>query len=187
GSDGECPEYLERREAQEEDTNPTAGKGGPIPVTNAKLHDPNPTSQAFVDACLELGFPATDDFNGPNMEGVGWHHINVKDGERFSTREGYLDPAAHRENLTVSQHSQATRLILEGGRCVGVEYVKDGEKQEARATREVIVCAGAIESPHLLLVSGIGAPQHLKPYGIDVEVELPGVGENFHNHELTGV
>ena len=121
------------------------------------------------------------------MEGAGWHHINVKDGKRYSTKEGYLDPVSYRENLTLSQHSQATRLILENGRCVGVEYVKDGERQEARATREVIVCAGAIESPHLLLASGIGATQNLRPYGIDVEVELPGVGENFHNHVLTGV
>ena len=85
------------------------------------------------------------------MEGAGWHHINVKDGKRYSTKEGYLEPASYRENLTVSQHSQATRLILENGKCVGVEYVKDGERQEARATKEVIVCGGAIESPHLLL------------------------------------
>ena len=78
-----------------------AGKGGPIHVSNAGLHDPNPTSQAFLDACAELGFPSTDDFNGPNMEGAGWHHINVKDGKRYSTKEGYLDPASYRENLTL--------------------------------------------------------------------------------------
>ena len=121
------------------------------------------------------------------MEGAGWHHINVKDGKRFSTREGYLEPAAYRENLTVSQHSHATKLIVENGRCVGVEYVKDGQKQEARATKEVIVSCGAIESPHLLLCSGIGAPQNMRPYGIPTVAELPGVGENFHNHVLTGV
>jgi choline dehydrogenase len=183
----ECLSFFQKLEDQEDDTNPTGGKGGPIPVNNAKLHEPNPTSQAFIDACLELGFPATDDFNGPQMEGVGWHHINVKDGKRYSTKEGYLDPNAWRENLTLETKAQATRLILEGERCVGVEYVQNGERKEARATREVIVCAGAIESPHLLQVSGIGAPQHLKPYGVDVKVELPGVGDNFHNHVLTGV
>jgi choline dehydrogenase len=183
----ECLEYFQKLEDQEDDTNPTAGKGGPIHVSSAKLHGPNPTSQAFIDACVELGFPQTDDFNGPQMEGVGWHHINVKDGKRYSTKEGYLDPAAYRENLTLSTHSQATRLLLEGDRCVGVEYVKDGERTEARATREVIVCGGAIESPHILQVSGIGAPEHLKPYGVEVKVELNGVGANFHNHVLTGV
>jgi choline dehydrogenase len=183
----ECLEYFQKQEDQEDDTNPTAGRGGPLALTNAKLHDPNPTSQAFIDACLELGFSPTDDFNGPKMEGVGWHHINVRDGKRFSTKEGYLDPIAYRHNLTVSTHSYAMRLILEGEKCVGVEYLKDGELTVARARREVIVCGGAIESPHLLMVSGIGATQHLRPYGIDVKVELPGVGENFHNHVLTGV
>src|ERR1044072_5958269 len=111
-SDAECLEYFQQLEDQEDDTTPTAGKGGPIHVSNAGLHEPNPTSQAFIDACLELGFPATDDFNGPNMEGVGWHHINVKDGKRYSTKEGYLDPAAYRENLTLATQAYATRLML---------------------------------------------------------------------------
>ena len=132
----ECLEYFQKLEDQEDDTNPTAGKGGPIHVSNASLHSPNPTSQAFIDACLELGFPATDDFNGPNMEGVGWHHINVKDGKRYSTREGYLEPASYRQNLTLSTGSQATRLILDGDKCVGVEYVKDGERVQATARPE---------------------------------------------------
>jgi len=183
----ECLEYFQKLEDQEDDTNPTAGKGGPIHVSNAKLHDPNPTSEAFIAACLELGFPSTDDFNGPQMEGAGWHHINVKDGKRYSTREGYLEPASYRENLILETHAQATRLLLEGERCVGVEYVRDGQRLEARARREVIVCAGAIESPHLLQVSGIGPVGQLRPYGIDVKVDLRGVGENFHNHVLTGV
>jgi choline dehydrogenase len=183
----ECLAFFQKLEDQEDDTNPTGGKGGPLVLTNAGQHDPNPTSQAFLDACAELGFPSTDDFNGPNMEGAGWHHINVKDGKRFSTREGYLEPNAYRENLTVSTHSYATKLIIENGRCVGVEYVKDGERQEARAAKEVIVSCGAIESPHLLLCSGIGATQNMRPYGIQTQVELPGVGENFHNHVLTGV
>lgn len=164
----DCLEFFQKLEDQEDDTNPTGGKGGPIHLSNAGQHDPNPTSQAFLDACGELGFPATDDFNGPNMEGAGWHHINVKDGQRYSTREGYLEPASYRENLTVSQHSLATKLILENGKCVGVEYIKDGARQVARATREVIVSAGAIESPHLLMVSGIGATHNLRPYGIQV-------------------
>jgi choline dehydrogenase len=179
--------YFQKSEDQEDDTSPWAGKGGPLPVNNAKLHNPNPTSQAFIDACLELGFPYTDDFNGPNMEGTGWHHINVKDGKRFSTNEGYLEPARSRPNLTVSTNSYATRLLFEGNRCVGVEYSQDGELKTARANHEVIVTCGALESPKLLLLSGIGHPDQLKPFGIDTVVDLPGVGENFHNHVLTGV
>jgi choline dehydrogenase len=183
----ECLPYFQRLEDQEDGTNPTGGKGGPIHVSSAKLHSPNPTSQSFLQACYELGFPETDDFNGPQMDGAGWHHINVKDGKRYSTKEGYLDPVAYRTNLTLSTGSQATRLLIEGDRCVGVEYVKDGQRVQARARREVIVCAGAIESPHLLLLSGIGPAGQLKDYGIEVKAPLPGVGENFHNHVLTGV
>jgi choline dehydrogenase len=183
----ECLGYFQRLEDQEDGTNPTGGKGGPVHVSSAKLHSPNPTSQAFLQACYELGFPETDDFNGPHMEGAGWHHINVKDGKRFSTKEGYLEPNAYRSNLTLSTNSYATRLLIENDRCVGVEYIKDGQKVQARARREVIVCAGAIESPHLLLLSGIGPTGQMRDYGIDLKMPLPGVGENFHNHVLTGV
>ena len=179
--------YFKRLEAQEDDTNPTAGHSGPIPVTNAGKHGPNPTSAAFIEACKELGYRGTEDFNGPTMEGTGWHHINVKDGKRFSSRRGYLEPAVKRSNVTLSTGSQATRLLFEGTRCVGVEFAKDGKRETARATSEVVVCAGAIESPKLLLQSGIGDPDQLKQFGITTLVPLRGVGENFHNHVLTGV
>lgn len=183
----DCLPYFQKHEDQEDNTNPTAGKGGPIPLTNAKLHNPNPTSQAFVDACLELGFPPTDDFNGPNMEGVGWHHINVVDGKRRSSLVAYYDPARARANVTASTNSQATRLLFSGKRCIGVEYSQNGEIKQAFANHEVIVSAGAIESPKLLLLSGIGNPDQLKQFGIAVQSDVPGVGENFHNHVLTGV
>ena len=192
---GGCPgwayddvlKYFQKSELQEDDTNPTGGKDGMISLINAKDHGPNPTSQAFIDACLELGFPPTDDFNGPNMEGTGWHHVNIKDGKRHSAREAYLEPFMDRGNLTISTNSMATRLLFEGNRCVGVEYVQDGETKTAKATREVIVCGGAIESPKLLMLSGIGPADHLAEHGIDTLVDLPGVGQNFHNHVLTGV
>jgi len=121
------------------------------------------------------------------MEGAGWHHVNVKDGKRFSTKEGYLDPALGRPNLTLGTNSQATGLVFSGNRCTGVEYVKDGQNESATARRDVIVCSGALESPKLLLLSGIGPPAHLAEVGIPVRVGLPGVGENFHNHVLCGV
>lgn len=179
--------YFQKLEDQEDETNPTAGHGGAMRLTNAKLHDPNPTSAAFIEACRELGYPATDDFNGPNMEGVGWHHINVKDGKRHSTAEAYLEPARARKNVTIHDNAQATRLVFSGTRCIGVEYLRKGQPTTVRATHEVILCAGALESPKLLLLSGIGQPTQLDALDIPTIVDLPGVGENFHNHVLSGV
>src|SRR5262245_51925788 len=179
--------YFKKLEDQEDDTNPQAGKGGPLHVANAWLHNPNPTSEAFINACVELGYPRTEDFNGPQMIGAGWHHVNIKDGTRQSTAVAYLTPVLGRPNLTLYTNAQATRLLYEGKRCIGVEYHQDGELKTARCNYEVIVCAGAIESPKLLLLSGIGNAVHLKEFNIPVVVDLPGVVENFHNHILTGV
>ncbi|MGH8902319.1 MAG: GMC family oxidoreductase [Egibacteraceae bacterium] len=179
--------YFQRMEDQEDDTNPTAGKGGPIHVANAKLHGPNPTSATFIEACLELGYPSTDDFNGPYMEGAGWHHINIKDGRRHGAWAGYLAPILDRPNLILQTGAQATRLLFDGNRCIGVEYVANGQTHTAHTSAEVIVCGGAIESPKLLLLSGIGNPTHLAEHGITTRIALPGVGENFHNHVLTFV
>ena len=179
--------YFQKLEDQEDDTSPWAGHGGPLPLTNAGLHDPNPTSRAFIDACLELGYPGTDDFNGPNMEGAGWHHINVVDGKRFAAYRAYLEPALARPNMTFETEALASRLIVEDGRCTGVEYLQHSRHHKAHASAEVIVCAGAIESPKLLLLSGIGDAKELKAVGVEPLVDLPGVGRNFHNHVLTGV
>ncbi|HRC72559.1 MAG TPA: GMC family oxidoreductase N-terminal domain-containing protein [Candidatus Competibacter sp.] len=179
--------YFQKLEDQEDGTGPWIGKGGPISLLNAGLHEPNPTSAAFIAACRELGYPATDDFNGPRMEGTGWHHVNIRDGKRCSAREGYLFPALARPNVTLSANAQATRLLFESRRCVGVEYSQHGNLQTARAEREVLVCAGAIESPKLLLLSGIGKPESLRQFNIPIRAALPGVGENFHNHILTGL
>lgn len=183
----ECLPWFQKQEDQEDDTNPTGGKGGPLAVTNAGLHDPNPASAAFIEACVALGYQRTEDFNGPQMEGVGWHHINVKNGRRVGTYAGYLEPAMSRPNLTVSTDSFAARLVLTDGRCTGVEYIKDGQTVTDTARREVIVCGGALESPKLLMLSGIGPAQHLQEVGVEVKVDLAGVGENFHNHVLVPV
>ncbi len=183
----ECLPWFQKQEDQEDDTNPTAGKGGPLAVTNAGLHEPNPASAAFIEACVALGYPRTEDFNGPQMEGVGWHHINVKDGRRVGTYAGYLEPAMSRPNLTVSTNSFASRLVLTDGRCTGVEYIKDGQAVTDTARKEVIVCGGALESPKLLMLSGIGPARHLQEVGVEVKLNLAGVGENFHNHVLVPV
>ncbi len=180
--------YFKKLENQEDDTNPTAGHSGPLSVINAKDHNPNPVSAAFIEACQNLGYSSTPDFNHPDkMLGVGWHHINIKDGKRHSMAVAYLVPALERTNLTMSSFSHCTKLVVENGKCIGVEYLKDGELHFARAEKEVILSGGAIESPHILQQSGIGNPEILEKVGIKVEVPLKGVGENFHNHVLAGV
>lgn len=198
--------YFERLESQEDPSGEESGRSGALPVTNAGRHAPNPLSRAFIDACTELGFAETPDFNGPQMTGAGWHHLNAVNGQRRGVLRSFLEPALDRMNLTLRTTAQATRLIIEGGRCTGVEYrqgrpspkmwagrsVGDVAHAEpgtriARTAGEVIVACGAIESPKLLLLSGIGAPRQLRDFGISVVAEVPGVGENFHNHVLTGV
>ena len=186
--------YFKKLENQEDNTSPWAGHGGLLSVINAGRHDYNPLTPSFIEACLELGYPYTEDFNGPDMIGTGWHHINVKrqaDGSytRSSPAVTYLGPALEWPNVTFEPNAQATRLLFDGHRerVIGVEYVQDGQIKKAFAELEVIVCNGALESPHLLLNSGIGPAGQLKQFGKPVIVDLPGVGENFHNHVLTGL
>lgn len=174
--------FYQKLENQLDDTNPTAGKGGPITVVNAR-DTGNPTSQVFIDACVELGYPFVEDFNASHF-GVGWHHVNIKDGKRGGVLTSYLRPALSCGNVTLKTGARATKLMLENSRCVGVEYIDNGQRRTARADREVIVCCGAIESPKLLMLSGIGNAEHLNKLGIPVIVDLPGVGENFHDHPL---
>ncbi len=174
--------FYQKSENQLDNTNPTAGKGGPITIVNAK-DTGNPVSQTFLDACVELGYPLVDDFNATHF-GAAWHHLDMKNQKRGGVLTSYLKPAVSRGNVTLTTNALATKLLLENGRCVGVEYVKNGETLTARASREVIVACGAIESPKLLMLSGIGNATHLKQLGISVNVDLPGVGENFHDHPL---
>lgn len=174
--------FFQKLENQTDHTNPTAGRGGPITVVNAR-DTGNPISQTFIDACVELGYPQVADFNATHF-GVGWHHVDIKDGKRGGVLTSYLEPARSRANVTVKAGALATRLALEGSRCVGVEYIAGGERHTARAAREVVVCCGAIETPKLLMLSGIGDPDQLKRVGIPAIVDLPGVGENFHDHPL---
>ncbi len=174
--------YFQKLENQLDDTNPTAGRGGPITVANAK-NTGNPVSQTFIDACVELGYPYVEDFNASPF-GAGWHHVNMKDGKRGGVFTSYLQPALRRGNVTLKTGALAAKLVLDNNRCIGVEYIADGQRSIAYARSEVIVCAGAIESPKLLMLSGIGNPEYLKQLNIPVNVALPGVGENFHDHPL---
>jgi choline dehydrogenase len=160
------------------------GVGGPIHVSRLIDKDANPTSTAFVEACVERGYPRNDDLNGPEIEGAGFGPVSIKDRVRQDTWTCFLAPVTERENLTVRTGAHVARLLVEGDRVVGVELV-DGER--IRAEREVVVCAGAIDSPRLLLQSGIGPADELRALGIDVVADVPGVGRNLHDHLLLGV
>ncbi|MFD0417866.1 GMC family oxidoreductase [Streptomyces sp. NPDC127108] len=162
-----------------------AGPLRPAPVPDA---DVNPLSRTFVDAAVAAGHPRTDDFNGPRQEGAGLHDLTVTDGVRQSAADAYLHPvAAHRPRLTVSTDSRAHRLLFDGDRCTGVEFTRGGETVRAYARAEVILSAGAVDSPRLLLLSGIGPADELREAGIEVRHDLPGVGRALQDHPLCGL
>jgi choline dehydrogenase len=184
----ECLPFFKKLEDQEDVTSEWTGKGGPMRIICPRDHNPHPTSVAFLNSCYEKGYPYTADFNGPTMEGAGWHHVYIKDGVRQSTWMAYLKPATEKNNkLVLSVNSMATRLLFDDKKCIGVEYIQNGEVKKAYADTEVVVSCGAIESPKLLMLSGIGNSQELSNHNIPVISDLPGVGENFHNHVLIGI
>jgi choline dehydrogenase len=161
------------------------GRGGPI--TPRPAAEPNPICAAFVEAAREVGHPVTDDHNGAQFEGAGLHDMIIAEGRRQSAADAYLHPAAARPNLDVVTGAQVLALLFAGERCTGVRYARDGEVHDLRADAEVIVCAGAVDSPALLLRSGIGPADELRALGIDVVADVPGVGRNLHDHLLMGV
>jgi choline dehydrogenase len=161
------------------------GVGGPLHVSRLVDKEPNPASTAFVEACVEVGYPRNDDLGGAELEGAGWGPVSIKDRVRQDTWTCFLAPVVdERENLTVRTGAQVARVLFDGDHAVGVELV-DGEK--VYATREVVLSAGAIDSPRLLLQSGVGPADELRALGIDVVADVPGVGRNLHDHLLLGV
>ena len=156
------------------------GSDGPLGVSN--LQDPQEMTRAFVRSCQELGVPYNPDFNGAKQEGCGFYQLTVKDSKRCSAAVGYLRPAMKRSNLTVETNVLAHRILVKSGRAIGVEYSQNGNMHTVKADSEVIVTAGAIGSPKLLMLSGIGPADHLASLGLDVVHNLPGVGENLHDH-----
>ncbi|MDP6345890.1 MAG: choline dehydrogenase [Alphaproteobacteria bacterium] len=184
GNDGwswdEVLPYFRRAQHQERGEDAYHGVGGPLNVTD--LPTPNPAGQAFVQAAAELQLPLNDDFNGPEQEGIGRYQVTQKGGERCSAARAYLTPVLGRDNLAVITGAQAGRILLEGQRAVGVAYRRDGEDRQVRAAAEVILSGGALQSPQLLLLSGIGPGDELSRHGIPVAHDLPGVGRNLHDH-----
>ena len=156
------------------------GRDGALAVSD--LPDRTELCEAYIQAATELGIPRTDDFNGAAQEGVGYYHVTSRNGRRSSAAVAFLRPAMKRPNLSVHMHALASCVLLEGRRAVGVAFTQDGVAKRATARREVILCGGAINSPHLLLLSGIGPAAHLQSVGVEVRHDLPGVGQNLQDH-----
>ncbi len=171
--------YFKKAEDQENGHSKYHGTGGPLSVQN--LRHSNPLSQVFIEAALQAGFEKTDDFNGPKQRGFDYYQVTQRNGKRCSTAVAYLRPALKRPNLTVRTHAHVERIILDGLRAVGVEYKRKGKTLSAMAGR-ILLSGGAINSPQLLMLSGIGPADHLKSKGVDVRHDLPGVGKNLQDH-----
>ena len=172
--------YFRKAEHNERGANPFHATGGPLNVMD--LRSPNRFGPLFVQAAQQAGFPLNPDFNGATQEGVGMYQVTHKNGERFSAAKGYLTPNLGRTNLTVMTGAQTTRILLEGKRAAGVEVRVGGELKQLKATREVLLSAGALQSPQVLMLSGIGPGAQLQRHGIATVHDLPGVGANLHDH-----
>ncbi|HJV51372.1 MAG TPA: choline dehydrogenase [Noviherbaspirillum sp.] len=172
--------YFKRSQNQERGASEYHGAGGPLNV--ADIRTPNVLTHTFIQAGVQSGIPHNEDFNGAEQEGVGLFQLTQKDGRRCSTAAGFLKAARQRPNLTVLTGAHARRVLFEGKTAVGVEYQRNGRIEQVRATREVILAAGAIQSPQLLMLSGVGDAEHLNAKGIPLLAHLPGVGKNLQDH-----
>jgi choline dehydrogenase-like flavoprotein len=174
---------FKSQEDWEGGANEWRGSGGPIHIRHPK--DPHPTAPAFIEAAREMGMPILDDVNGPMRAGAGYINMNVAaDGTRVSAVRAFLRPALSRPNLTLLLNTNVVKLNFKGTRCVGVKVMTDGAAKDIAADKEVILAAGTINSPRLLMLSGIGKAKTLRSFGIDVIENLPGVGENLQDHVL---
>jgi choline dehydrogenase-like flavoprotein len=171
--------YFKKAEDRAAGENDYHATGGPLRV---ERRNNSPINENFLEAGRQLQLPMNDDFNGETQEGFGYYDVTQKQGIRWSTAKAYLEPAMDRPNLRVITEALAERVLVENGRATGVQLQHKKTQVDVMATREVIVACGAFGSPHLLLLSGIGAPDKLTPHGIDQVHELPGVGENLHDH-----
>lgn len=172
--------YFKKMQHQERGESEHHGVGGPVNVTDPQ--DPNPLSQAFVKSAEEIGLPMNSDFNDGVQEGFGLYQTTQRKGERSSTAVAYLYPALERDNFTALPNAHVTKLLFEGTHCKGVTYFHDNQENTVHANREVILCGGALNSPQLLMVSGIGSASHLGEFDIPLVKNLAGVGQNLADH-----
>ena len=180
GYEDVLPYFIRAEDNPERPGDPYHGQGGPLHVEKAKAD--NPLYRAFLEAGAAEGFARNDDFNGARQEGLGRYDFNVSRGRRVSSATAYLRPAEGRANLTVWTKTLVTRIVVEDGRATALDVVRDGVALRVGAQREIILSAGAINSPQLLQLSGIGDPAHLKPLGIEPVHALPEVGRNLQDH-----
>ncbi|KPP64930.1 choline dehydrogenase, mitochondrial-like [Scleropages formosus] len=175
-----CLPYFRKAQTHELGADRYRGGGGPQHVSRGKTE--HPLHRAFIEAGQQAGYPFTDDMNGYQQEGIGWMDMTVYKGKRWSTASAYLRPALSRPNLTAEVRCLATRVMFQGTRAIGVEYVQDGQKKTAFAEKEVILSGGAINSPQLLMLSGVGDADDLRKLDIPIVSHLPGVGRNLQDH-----
>ncbi|MCP4877480.1 MAG: choline dehydrogenase [Gammaproteobacteria bacterium] len=173
--------YFKKLETYAGGGNDYRGDGGPLYVNNVSS-EYHPLCHRFVEAAGQLGFAFNPDFNGESQEGVGFYQITTKNGRRMSAARAYLHPALKRSNCELIKHAQVTRILFNDNTASGVEYVAKGQTCSVKANREVILSAGAINSPQLLQLSGVGDPNLLRSFGIEPLVDLPGVGRNLQDH-----
>jgi 4-pyridoxate dehydrogenase len=171
--------YFRRCESWQDGENAWRGGSGPLGTEFARTRDP--LYEAWLAAAKACGYPLTADYNGKQQEGFGCGQFTIRDGRRSSSANAFLKPARGRRNLSVAVNAQTTRVLLEGTRATGVEYVKDGAAVRVEADKEVILAAGTFNTPQLLMLSGVGPAQHLRSLGIDVAADLP-VGRNLQDH-----
>jgi choline dehydrogenase len=177
---GDVLPYFKRSEANENGSDKFHGHDGPLCVSNGRSK--LPLFRAYIEAGAQAGFPLTSDFNGFQQEGFGPYQLTIKNGRRCSAAAGYLLPALKRPNLTTLVNAHTARVIFENKKAVGVEYVAKGKLQKAMAAREVILSGGAVNTPQLLLLSGIGDADFLRRWNLPVVSDLPGVGRNLQDH-----
>jgi choline dehydrogenase-like flavoprotein len=177
--------YFKRAECWEDGESEYRGGSGPIFVRRTK--DIDPLYEAYIAAGVAAGHPYTEDYNGADQHGFAWAQWTIRAGLRDTTARGYLHPARRRRNLTIVTHALAARVVVEHRRAVGVDYLRRGRRTTARAAREVILCGGAVNTPQLLMLSGIGDPDRLRDMGIAPVVPLRGVGGNLQDHYSTGL
>ena len=176
-------QVFKSQEDWEGGANEWRGSGGPIHIR--RPNDPHPTAPAFIDAARQMGMPILDDVNGPMRPGAGYINMNIAaDGTRVSAARAFLHPALSRPNLTLLLNTDVVKLNFKGTRCVGVKVMTNGVVNDIAADKEVILAAGTINSPRLLMLSGVGEAKTLRSFGIDVVEDLPGVGENLQDHVL---
>ncbi len=176
----DCLPYFRKLENNDLGAGPTRGTEGPLNATSIKT--PHPLVEGLIAAAGTLGVPRVRDFNTGEQDGVGYYQLTTRNGRRCSTAVAYLRPAQHRANLRVETGAHAMAVLFEGNRAVGVRYRQDGQVRTLRARREVLLSAGALQSPQLLQLSGVGPAALLRQFGIRVVRDLPGVGENLQDH-----